>query len=167
MTYQKPKRGRRPVPLADRFWTKVEKRGPDDCWLWTGGGYGEGYGGIMIVGLGCIGAHRVAYALHHGTTPDGVFVCHRCDNKRCCNPGHLFLGTHQDNMDDMVFKGRSTARLLPEEAIAARALADYDGWSAVRLAKHFKVKTYIIRKLLDRETYRKVGNDLSAKDIFG
>lgn len=158
-------RGRKPAPLAERFWSKVEKRESDECWPWMGGGYGDGYGGFMIAGLGCIGAHRVAYALTNGTTPDGVFVLHRCDNRRCCNPAHLFLGDHSANMEDMANKGRSTARLTPEEAIAIRALAGLFGWTETRLARRFKVEQKIISQLLARKTYRHVGKDLTLADF--
>ena len=97
-------------PLAERFWEKVDKSSGDDgCWLWTGAvnrcgygrvGRGNKYGGAAM-------AHRVAYQLVEGPIGDGLFVCHSCDNPPCVNPAHLFLGTNQDNMDDMVRKGRS------------------------------------------------------------
>ncbi len=87
----------------ERFWSKVEKS--PDCWLWkaaTASGYGtfRGPDGLMI------GAHRMSYILAYGAIPDGLQVLHTCDNKLCVRPDHLFLGTHQDNMDDMLAKGR-------------------------------------------------------------
>lgn len=92
------------------FWEKVDKRGPDECWPWTGSDNGNGYGRI-----GDEYAHRLSYKLHRGPIPDGIEVCHSCDanyppgdtSYRCCvNPAHLFEGTRQDNVDDMVAKGR-------------------------------------------------------------
>ncbi len=88
-----------------RFWAKVDKTG--ECWLWTGRRDKDGYGRFRPNGKSCDrGAHRVSFVLHGGTIPDGAFVCHSCDNPPCVNPAHLWLGTAQDNSDDMVSKGR-------------------------------------------------------------
>lgn len=97
-----------------RFWEKVEKRGPDDCWLWqthiSEGGYGQFYYEKTNTN-----AHRIAWILTYGAIPDDLFVLHNCDSRypiddftsrRCVNPSHLRLGTHDDNMDDRNKKGR-------------------------------------------------------------
>lgn len=90
--------------VSERFWAKVSLGLPDDCWEWCASTNRRGYGRFMLAGKSR-GAHRVAYFLSHGDLSK-KFVLHRCDNPPCCNPAHLFLGTAQDNMDDMMKKGR-------------------------------------------------------------
>jgi hypothetical protein len=100
-----PKRVRQ--TLAERFWSKVDRRGPDDCWEWLGSrdkGYGKiGSGGRRGRPLQ---ASRVSWEIHFGPIPDGLWVLHRCDNPPCVNPEHLFLGTRTDNIRDMHRKKR-------------------------------------------------------------
>jgi hypothetical protein len=92
--------------LAERFWEKIDVRGPDDCWLWKGGASSTGYGGFGLGDRRTVGAHRLAYELVKGPIPDGLCVLHSCDNKPCCNPSHLWAGTRLDNMRDASSKGR-------------------------------------------------------------
>lgn len=95
------------------FWARVDRRGPDECWLWMRGRTGSrrGLDGV-IPGYGAFGrpqvkAHRFAWQLANGEIPDGLWVLHRCDNPPCVNPAHLFLGDVQANVDDMRAKGRA------------------------------------------------------------
>ncbi len=92
---------------AERFWAKVDKSG--DCWVWTGSRFSNGYGYVGVIRNGVKGsalAHRVAFELAYGTVPAGLMVCHRCDNRSCVRPLHLFLGTAKANAEDMVAKER-------------------------------------------------------------
>lgn len=102
------------VPLSDRWWAKVDVRGPDECWPWRGayGGKSGRYGLLRLPGRegGTTTAHRVGWTLLNGPIPEGLHVLHRCDNPPCCNPRHWFLGTNQDNVDDKVAKGRQPVR---------------------------------------------------------
>lgn len=88
-----------------RFFSKVTIPRYLGCWEWGAQLNVSGYGVVKIGGNPQM-AHRVSYKFFHGDIPDGMSVCHKCDNPVCINPKHLFLGTHQDNMDDMYKKGR-------------------------------------------------------------
>lgn len=94
---------------VERFHKKYEINN-DGCWIWTGSTRPNGKGVLYprhSVGDKSVGAHRFSYELANGKIPDGMYVCHKCDTPLCVNPDHLFIGTHHDNMKDMVDKRRS------------------------------------------------------------
>jgi hypothetical protein len=102
-----------PSDFDGLFWGRVDSRtDPGGCWPWTGS-LRDGYGRIHMPRLNPEEkfrherTHRIAWRLSNGPIPDGLFVLHRCDNRACCRPSHLFLGTCQDNMADMFAKGRN------------------------------------------------------------
>ena len=144
----------------ENFWNKVDKT--DSCWNWTGATNGRPSGGVAY-GLFKIPktrknttAHRMAYKLTKGEIPDGVFVCHTCDNPLCVNPDHLFLGTPADNVADMDAKGRRKCAPQKHEQngrakLDSRAVALlrrlYPVFSGKKLSKIFgigKTQTYRI-----------------------
>lgn len=101
--------------MIERFWKHVDKRGPDDCWEWTGARLPKGYGQFQLGLLyGTIRTHVFCFRLLKGPT-NGLCVCHSCDNPPCCNPAHLWLGTNSDNQRDRARKGRY-AKVRPEVA---------------------------------------------------
>ena len=91
--------------LADRFWSKVDIKSKDECWEWMAGLFSNGYGQFRV-GKNKSRAHRISYELSNGPIPEGMLICHKCDNKKCVNPDHLFCGTVTDNNRDSVEKGR-------------------------------------------------------------
>lgn len=149
--------------LEERFWERVSRGESDECWQWTGTKIPKGYGKISSGGHAgqTLLTHRVAWVLTNGPIPDGLFVCHRCDNPSCVNPHHLFLGTASDNMQDMHQKGRKgagprgdavqhTAKLTREQRDCIRRTYRHGvrGYGAPALARKFGVVPTTIRSLV-------------------
>lgn len=131
--------------LPDRFWAKVYPCPITGCWLWGAGPFPNGYGCFKWQRVSRR-AHRHLYLTLFGPIPEGLLVCHTCDVPLCVNPDHLFLGTVQDNADDMIRKGRNA----PPTAGTTNAMATLDdqrvteifalrrmGWTHRRIADHF------------------------------
>ena len=152
------------TPPLERLMAMVELDGRTGCWNWTGTKIRKGYGKFFVNGK-FRRAHRASYELHCGPIPDGMFVCHRCDNPACVNPDHLFLGTHAENMADMTAKGRNrlgsrgdanapfkrgadnpAAKLTQEDALAIRSAV---GVTGVALAAKYGVSPRQIFRIRD------------------
>jgi len=147
-------------PLAVRFWKYVAIGPFNDCWLWTGHFSSNGYGRIGRERSGTMMyAHRASWELHHGPVPDELCVCHTCDNRRCVNPYHLFLGTYADNLADMRAKGRGGigaavgGKLTEAEVIEIRALRS-QGIPQRELAKRFGVTQATIHRIEHRKVWK-------------
>src|SRR4249920_397573 len=92
-------------PVEPRFWDRVDRSNPDGCWPWIGAKSNE-YGSMYVEGRRQR-APRISWEIHNGEIPIGLHVLHKCDNPPCVRPDHLRLGTHAENMHDMVVRGRA------------------------------------------------------------
>lgn len=119
--------------LQARFDAKVQ-RGPS-CWLWVGHVAAGGYGYFRRRGK-IVRAHRHAWESAHGPVPPGLYVCHRCDNRRCVRPDHLFLGTALDNARDMRSKGRAPQYEHREHCVRGHALTSENVYVTPRTGLH-------------------------------
>lgn len=145
---------------AKRFWPKVDKRGPDECWPWKAGVFDTGYGAFGIGNRIMWTASRVAWWLTNGPVQLGSVVCHKCDNPICCNPSHLFVGTPAQNSADMARKRRcprgeniNTARLNASQVKEIRLLYASGKWTQTRLADKFDIPQTQISRIVNRKSW--------------
>lgn len=151
-------------PAIERFWKKVARLGPDDCWLWTAALYGNGYGHFYIGDGRFAPAHvfSLELALGRRLLP-GMRGLHTCDNRPCVNPAHLFEGTQRDNIRDMIAKGRGNlqngaqagernprAKITAAEAEEIRALS----WMRQKdIAVLYGITQGVVSKIVRREIW--------------
>lgn len=132
------------LTLEERFWEKVDIKGSNDCWEWQAGCTNSGYGAFDGGNV----SNRITWMLVFGEIPKGLCVCHTCDNKLCCNPGHLFLGTTADNNHDRHIKGRDAdirgekhpgAKITKEDVHEIRRLYSTGEYRYIDLAQQYPV----------------------------
>ena len=155
---------------AESFWARVDAQGPDDCWNWQRSTNSTGYGNVWWCGKNYV-AHRVAAWLvgmveslsAPNDSHDPAHVLHKCDNRRCCNPKHFFLGSFTDNMLDAYQKGRkvqprgmhhTNAKLTNEQAVAIRHRYANAPGDQVGLAREYGVSQRVISLITRGETYK-------------
>lgn len=152
--------------IVRRFWAKLRPGAPDDCWLWQGARYApNGYGKLVQRNPSKEHrAHRLSYEIHNGAIPAGLEICHHCDNPPCCNPAHLFLGTHADNMHDMIVKGRRTcahgkqhprAKLRDDDVRVIRLL-NASGISQTALGAQYGIPQSAVSSIIRGKTWKHV-----------
>lgn len=142
-----------------RFWDKVDTAG--SCWEWAGCIDKDGYGKFSV-GYKSIVAHRFAYSLVSGLIPEGMCVCHHCDNPGCVKPSHLFLGTDADNHKDSVAKGRRArgetcgkSKLCENDVHEIRRLRSL-GLKPSLLGKMWRVTLQNVIFIVNRETWKHI-----------
>jgi len=161
-------------PTQERLWEKVSVRGSDECWPWIGGTRSGGYGQLFSNEAGkFLAIHRLAYEEYFGS-PGDLCVCHMCDNKVCCNPYHLFLGTYGDNNRDASRKGRArngelresgpnyTQRSLNDEAarvIKFMVTNEYRFGLDKKLARLYGVSYHLVSKIRHGDRYKDISID--------
>ncbi len=161
---RKLKLPRCPAPTVEqRFWSKVTVGLPDECWEWQAGRTPAGYGRFSYNKKQWY-AHRISWTLTYGAIPDGKHVLHRCDNTGCCNPSHLFIGTHLDNIHDRDEKGRGKIgikgvsygggwKLTKDEVREIRRRYSIGGVTHKELAREFGVNPGSISRICLRKSY--------------
>lgn len=148
--------------LEKRFWDKIDKSaGTDGCWIWTASTSSDGYGQFKVAGK-VVRSHRLVFELVREQIPSDMHILHKCDVRKCCNPLHLFLGTHADNMNDKVAKGRQPkgekvggVKLTDNKVREILALAS-TALSQRKIAKRFGVGQSTISRILRSENWSSI-----------
>lgn len=167
VNYPKNRKRKRPDPMK-HLMMYVDKRSSKECWPWIGKSKSNGYGQINTDLFGKkrpVAASRMCFALFKNNgknPPSNMDVCHTCDNRLCCNPKHLFLGTRKDNMQDAKIKGRTSwgsrsGRSVINEQTALSILFEIqDGRNTKDIAKFYSVSESTIYRLKRRESWTHV-----------
>lgn len=151
--------------LEERFWEKVDRRGDDECWLWTGSVDGYGYGMFRPYSrkTSAVRAHVMALRLSGVEVVGDQCGLHRCDNPPCCNPRHLFVGSKNDNMRDRNAKDRQAKgegngrhKLTEAEVLEARGAVEAGDLSIRGAARKFGVGYTTMRNAVNGHTWRHV-----------
>lgn len=138
-------------PIEVSFFKKLKKT--KTCWIWTGCKLKSGYGQIGRHGGPYYQTHRLSWIIANGPIPDNLQVLHRCDNPPCCNPDHLFLGTHDDNMKDKVIKNRQSRKINKDDVIYILKSYKSGDKTASELSKKYNLSRNYINDIIKRKTW--------------
>lgn len=123
----------------------------DSCWLWNGAKNNQGYGKLSFKGNKTAIAHRVSYELFNGPIEDNMLICHQCDIKNCVKPAHLWIGTHLQNMMDMIEKDRQSSRLSPVDIYRIRELFEKFQVSRKKIMEKFNITDGYLSRIINRK----------------
>lgn len=160
-TKQKMSESRRNKP--EDVWEKIDIKNEDECWNWMGG-LRRGYGRFMIEQK-IYQSHRIVFKLIYGDIPDGMLVCHSCNNTSCCNPKHLYLGTQSENIKQMYRDCRNanhcgeksgSAKLIGEDVLKIRLLYSTGEYSQKKIGEMFGVKQMAISRIINKKRWRHI-----------
>ncbi len=148
--------------IPEDVWKRIDKKSDNECWEWMGPITGRGYGSISIDCKECA-VHRLVYELIIGFIPNGLCVLHHCDNKKCCNPSHLWLGTNQDNVNDRDNKQRQClgekngqAKLNQNDVRDIRRIYDGKINTFTILGKKYGVHISTIKSIIYRTNWKHI-----------
>jgi hypothetical protein len=140
-----------------RFWSKIDMRGPDECWEWQASLNLNGYGRFKLGSYNMVIASRLALICTSKSEPDGLLALHHCDNPKCCNPDHLYWGTVKDNARDKVERGRAYVgnqsgannghSKITDAQLATIILRFREGWSNTKIAADLPIGHSMVSKI--------------------
>lgn len=128
----------------------------DACWIWTGAKTRQGYGKFSFKGYNTDPAHRVSYKLFKGPIEENMVICHQCDIKNCVKPAHLWIGTHQENMLDMVAKDRQASKLSATDVYKIRELVEKFGVAQQKIVEQFKITSGTVSSIIHRRIWKHI-----------